>query len=56
MYGLLSMYDLKFKFNLEDMEYFGANRQVTIECEGLERFGKLMFGGGRRYTVKLYLK
>ena len=48
--------DLKFIFNLEDLEYFGASGLVTIECEGLEQFGKLMFGGGRRYTVKLYLK
>ena len=39
MYGLLSMYDLKFKFNLEDKEYFGTICQVTIEYEGLEQFG-----------------
>ena len=40
MYELMSTRDLKFKFNLEDKEYFGTNCQVTIEYEGLEQFGK----------------
>ena len=40
VYELMSMYDLKFKFNLEDKEYFGTNCRVTTEYEGLEQFGR----------------
>ena len=64
MYGPLSMYDLKFEFAQEDMEYLQLNVKVlndltSVIWKALENewiLGKLLFGEGRSNAVKLCLK